>query len=314
MNTKLKGTLYGIISAISYGTNPLGALSLYEKGINTNSVLIYRFSIAAILLACLMLIQKKSFRIKKKELFILGVSGIIFSISSITLFSAFHYMDAGIASTILFVYPVMVAIIMAVFFKEKVSVITALSILLALGGIALLYKNEGGGTLNTVGVLLVMGSSLSYAIYIIIINKSALRMSAVKLTFYVLLFGILTITVHSFSSESNHIQLLTTPSMWMWATMLALFPTIISLITMVKAVHIIGSTPTAIMGALEPLTAVIIGVAVFGEAFTMRSATGMLMVLIAVMLIIIGKAFKPEVLISKANDAKLAVKKHFKRK
>lgn len=313
MNTKLKGVIYGIISAISYGTNPLGALFLYNEGVNTNTVLFHRFFIAAIILGILTHVQKKSFSVTKKELLILGCLGILFGISSLSLFTSFHYMDAGIASTLLFVYPVMVAIIMAVFFKEKISLVTVLSILLALGGIALLYQNDGGTTLSMVGVILVMVSSLSYAIYIIIVNKSSLMMSSVKLTFYVLLFCMLTITIHSFTNENNHLQILTTPSMWMWAIMLALIPTIISLITMVKAVHIIGSTPTAIMGALEPLTAVIIGVTVFGELFTMRLGVGILMILFAVILIIAGKSFKPQRLIVSINDnAKRVLKKYFR--
>jgi len=313
MNTTLKGTIYGIVAAVSYGTNPLGALSLYGEGINANSVLFYRFSLAAIILGGLMLVQRKSLRVTRKELSILACLGILFGISSLSLFTSFHFIDAGIASTLLFIYPVMVAVIMAVFFREKISIVTFLSILLALGGIALLYQNDGGTPLNTVGVILVMLSSLTYAIYIIIVNKSSLLMSSVKLTFYVLLFCMLTITVHSFTDQNNHLQLLTTPFMWMWALMLALVPTIISLIMMVKAVHIIGSTPTAIMGALEPLTAVIIGVTIFGELFTMRLGTGILMILLAVILIIVGKTFKPKKIIVLIRDnVKREFKKHFR--
>ncbi len=292
MDAKFKGSIYGIIAAISYGTNPLGALSLYEAGINANSVLFYRFLLAAFFLGGLMFIQNKSFRVTRKELGILAGLGILFAASSLTLFLSFHYMDAGIASTILFVYPVIVTVIMAIFFKEKVSLITVLSILLAIGGIGLLYKGNNGSVLNATGVLLVMLSSLSYALYIVAVNKSSLRMSSIKLTFYVLLFCTLTIMVQSFFDSNNHLQLLTTSSMWMFAIMLALVPTVISLVFMVIAVRQIGSTPTAIMGALEPLTAVVIGITIFNEIFTLRLAVGIMMILIAVILIIIGKSIQ----------------------
>lgn len=312
MNPKLKGTIYGVISAISYGMNPLGALSLYREGVNANSVLFYRFFLAAIILGGIMLVQKKSFKISPKELPVLAGLGILFGISSLSLFTSFHYMDAGIASTLLFVYPIMVAVIMSIFFKEKISTTTALSILLALGGIILLYQNDGGTTLNTIGVILVMISSLSYAIYIVVVNETSLLMSSVKLTFYVLLFCLLTITIHSTLYNDSHIQLLTSPSMWMWAGMLALVPTIISLIMMVKAVHAIGSTTTAIMGALEPLTAVIIGVTIFGELFTMRLATGILLILCGVILIIAGKSIQPKRIISTVNYARHTLQRYFK--
>lgn len=314
MNVKLKGAIYGVVAAVSYGTNPLGALFLYQEGLNSNSVLFYRFSFAAIILAVLMVMQKKPFSVTKKELLILGVLGILFAISALSLFTSFHYMDAGVASTILFVYPVMVAVIMAVFFKERISVITILSISLALGGIGLLYKSGSGSTLSTVGISLVIVSSLSYALYIIVVNKSNLIMSSVKLTFYVLLFCILVITIHSFKGESNHLQLLSTPTMWLWAIVLALVPTIISLIFMVKAVHAIGSTPTAIMGALEPLTAVVIGITIFGEVFTMRLAIGILMILSAVVFIIVGKSFSPQKLRITINHVGHTLKKHIRLK
>lgn len=146
--------------------------------------------------------------------------------------------------------------------------------------------------LNAMGVLLVMLSSLSYALYIIIVNKSSLKMPTIKLTLYVLLFCTLTIIIQSFFDSDNHIQLLTTSSMWMFAIMLALVPTVISLVFMVMAVRLIGSTPTAIMGALEPLTAVFIGIMVFNEMFTLRLGAGIMMILIAVILIIIGKSIQ----------------------
>ena len=292
MDAKFKGSISLIIAAIIYCTNPLGALSLYEAVINSNSVLFYRFLLATFFLGGLMFIQNKSFRVTRKELGILAGLGILFAASSLTLFLSFHYMDAGIASTILFVYPVIVTVIMAIFFKEKTSLITVLSILLAIVGIGLLYKVNNGSVLNATGVSLVMLSSLSYALYIVAVNKSSLRMSSIKLTFYVLLFCTLTIVVQSFFDSNNHLQLLTTSSMWMFAIMLALVPTVISLVFMVIAVRQIGSTPTAIMGALEPLTAVVIGITIFNEIFTLRLAVGIMMILIAVILIIIGKSIQ----------------------
>lgn len=119
MSEKSKGTLCGIVAAVSYGMNPLGALSLYRAGINTNSVLFYRYALAAVLLAALLLVQKTSLRITRREFSVLGLLGVMFAVSSLTLFMSFHYMDAGIASTLLFVYPVMVAVIMAIFFRSE---------------------------------------------------------------------------------------------------------------------------------------------------------------------------------------------------
>lgn len=290
MNKTIRGSICGVVAAISYGTNPLGALNLYAEGMNPNSVMFYRYGLAVVILALIMLFRRKSFAVSWHEFRILAALGLLMAASSLTLYSSFNFMDAGIASTLLFVYPVMVAVMMAALFKEKVTTVTALSIMLALGGIALLYQGGDGAVLSTVGVILVMISSLTYAVYIIIVNKSSLRLSSVKLTFHVLLVGSLFIVAYSFVGENTQIEPLTTPSMLIYALVLALFPTVISLILMVIAVHDVGSTPTAVMGALEPITAVCIGVLVFGEQFTMRLATGILLILTAVILIIVGKS------------------------
>lgn len=292
MDAKLRGTVCGIAAAVFYGTNPLGAMNLYADGISTNSTLFYRFGIAVVMLGVMMAVQRKSFALTRRELVTLAILGVFMSTSSTTLYFSFNFMDVGIASTLLFVYPVMVAVIMATLFHEKVTAATVVAILLSLAGIALLNQTGNGTSLSLWGVTLVMLSSLTYAIYIVVVNKSSLRMSSVKLTFYVLLFGLFTIYGYTLAMGET-VQLLVTPKQWMYAAQLALMPTVLSLVLMVIAVHDIGSTPTAIMGAIEPITAVAIGVLVFGENFTPRLALGIVLILTAVLLIIGGKEMSP---------------------
>lgn len=292
MNSKVKGTIAGVVAAVCYGTNPLGAKFLYADGINTNTVLTHRFGIAMIILGIIMLVKKMSFKITKREFGILASLGVLFAASSMTLYSSFLHMDAGIASTLLFVYPMMVALIMTICFKEKLTWVTISSILLAFAGIFMLNGANGEGTLNAIGVILVMVSSLTYAIYIVIINRTQIKMSSIKLTFYVLLICVSCIIIHSFFKPETHLMLLTTPRQYGFALMLAIVPTIMSLVLMTISIRDIGSTPSAILGALEPLTAVMIGIFVFKEAFTLRLAGGIVLILSGVLLIILGKSPK----------------------
>ena len=288
-NNKTKGFILGAIAAASYGMNPLFTLPLYSAGMSVDTVLFYRYSLAVIVLGIMMKFQKQSFAIKRVDVLPLCIMGLLFAFSSLFLFMSYNYMDAGIASTILFVYPVLVAILMAVVFKEKVSPITMFSIALAFVGISMLCKSPGGQTLSLVGITFVFLSSLSYAIYIVGVNRSSLKdMPIAKLTFYVLLFGLSVYVVRlQFCTE---LQVIPTPMLWINAVSLAVFPTVISLVTMTKAIHYIGSTPTAILGALEPVTALFFGVLVFGEQLTPRIILGILMVITAVTLIIGGKS------------------------
>ena len=288
---KHKGIICGILAAICYGTNPLGALPLYEEGVNTSSVLFLRFSIATLILGVVMIANRKSFAVTRGELTTMASLGALMAVSSLTYYQSFRYMDAGIASTILFVYPVMVAVIMATFFREKVTATTITSIVLALAGIGLLYRGDAGISLSMTGVMLVMVSSLTYAVYIVIVNQSEIRMSIVKLTFYVLLICAMCLFAYSFTSSDLHLMLPPSPRAWFFACWLGLVPTVLSLLFMTIAVHEVGATPTAIMGALEPLTAVAIGVMMFGEAFTFRLCIGIVLILAAVLLIVAGKHF-----------------------
>ena len=284
---RTRGYVLGAVAAASYGMNPLFALPLYGAGLGADSVLFYRYALAVLMLGALMLVRRQSFALSRRDILPLAGMGVLFSVSSLTLVESYNRMDAGIASTLLFVYPVLVAVIMAVFFHERVTVSTVLSIVLACTGISLLYKGGDGTTLDLTGVLLVFLSSLSYAVYIVGINRSSLRnLPTEKLTFYCLIFGLLVYVVRLRGCAD--LQAIPTALLWVNAVSLALFPTIVSLVTMAGAIRRIGSTPTAILGALEPVTALFFGVAVFGEVFTLRIGTGVLLILVAVTLIIAG--------------------------
>lgn len=287
-NNKVKGFAAGIIAAVCYGTNPLGTLELYADGFNSGTVLTYRYLLAVVMFAVVMCFRRESFRIKWGHAIRLGFLGVIFSLSSATLYVSFHYMAAGIASTLLFVYPIMTAVMMTVFFHEKVTWTTAIAILLAVSGVGLLYQGDGSEKLSTAGFALVMTSSLLYATYIISVNRWEAPMSNVKFTFYILVFGLLTMVAFSHIS-GEPIQLLHTSKQWLCAAQLALLPTVLSLFFMTISINCIGSTPAAIMGALEPVTAVVIGVFVFGESFSFQLAVGILAILAGVTLVILGK-------------------------
>lgn len=290
MKRKTIGFINGTIAAASYGTNPLFALPLYARGLNVNSVLFYRYAIAVLIYALwLKFVKKMSFKITKKELLPIFALGVLYSISSITLFSSFQFIEAGVACTILFIYPVIVALIMSIFFKEKLTKTVIGSIFLTSIGILLLYKGKNGISLNINGIILVLFSALSYALYMIGINtiKPIQKINRAKLTFYVMTAG-LTVYIYNILTTTP-LQTLSTPSMWVFAIGLALFPTIISLETITISIKLIGSTTTAILGAIEPLTAIFFGIIFFNEQMTVRIASGVILILIGVFQIILNK-------------------------
>ena len=312
MNDKVKGYLLGAIAAATYGMNPLFALPLYKDGLSPDAVLFFRYLFAIPILAIMIRARGRNFSIERRDLFPLVIFGILFAFSSLTLFRSYTYMDAGIASTLLFVYPIMVALIMFIFFHEKVSLQTLFCIVMALGGIALLFKAEDGTTLSVKGTLLVMASALSYAIYIVGINNCRLKaMATIKVSFYVLLFGWVVIAVSSFASGGFHL-----PDkwyMWIYLLLLALLPTAISLLCTTSAIKLIGATPTAILGALEPVTALIFGVTIFHEVITPRDMMGIILIIAAVSIVVAGGSISSTLVRFRKMFPKLSLKKSDKK-
>lgn len=288
MNKKLIGILCAIGAAVCYGTNPL-ARFLYAEGMNIPSVLFYRFGLAWVIVAVVMMFRKESLRVNRREFLTLSALGVLFILSSTTLYTSFNLMPSGIASTILFTYPIMTAAIMTLVFRERLTLLTVVAIALSLVGVALLSFNDDGTTFSILGIVLVLISALTYALYIIVVDKSPLQMSSFKINFYVLFYCALGNVVYALVS-GQPLMLPPSPTAWFWVSWLAVVPAIMALVMMVYAAKYLGSTPTAILGALEPMTAVLIGVFVFAEPFSLRLSLGIVLILSAVTMVVLSKA------------------------
>lgn len=282
-----KGYFSGIIAAICYGMNPLFALPVYAHGFSVNSVLFYRYLFATIIYGLLLRVFKHiSLKITFKEFIVLLILGVIFAYTDIFIFEAFRYIDSGLACTMLFVYPLMVALISRLLFKEKMPSITWLALTLVIGGVCFLYNGKIGTTLSIRGIVYVFSGALSYAIYMISIEhvKIIKNIKQEKLIFYVMLFGLSVYMCNlRFFTELQPLN-----NWFSFACIfgLALFPTIISLKTITYAIKYIGATKTAILGALEPLTALFFGALLFNETITLKIIIGITLILTGVIFVI----------------------------
>ncbi|WP_288308062.1 DMT family transporter [uncultured Muribaculum sp.] len=287
LSNKAKGYILGAIAAATYGMNPLFALPLYADGMDADSVLFFRYMMAIPVMGLLLRIRGHSFSLASGRLAELAVLGVVVALSSLLLFLSYNYMDSGVASTLLFVYPVMVALIMAFRYGERLPPVTVVCIAVTLVGIMMLNRTAAGAGLSATGIWMVMLSSAAYAVYIVAINRPRFRdIPTLKVIFYVLLFGVSVFAVRILFNGT-----LTLPSQWyMWGCLLALalLPTAVSFFCTTLSIQYIGPTPTAILGALEPVVAIFVAVAVFGDILTPRQVAGMVLILSAVTVIIAG--------------------------
>ena len=284
--SEIKGYLLAALAAAAYGTNPAFAVPLYAEGMNPNSVLLFRYVMGLPILAVILVVRRTGFRLAKDEVGPTAILGILMSLSSLGLFESYKYMNSGVASTLLFVYPVMVAVMMIFFFHEKFRMTVALCLLIMAAGLMLLMKPSGGETLSAFGCLLVMLSALTYALYIVFVNvsKTIKEIPTTKLLFYVLVWGCLVFLI--MIPMGHSLTMPTAASGWLNLTALAVIPTVFSLACTTRAIQLIGSTPTAILGALEPVSAVVLSVAVLGQAITMREIAGGLLIVLATTIVI----------------------------
>lgn len=292
------GWIFAILSAAAYGTNPIFAKPLYNDGMNPDSVLLFRYVFAVIVMMLMMAYKGKktgnwteAFKVSRHNMPQLVLLGFLMALSSLTLFCSYNYIPVGIASTLLFVYPILTALIMTLCFHERLSWLVVVCLFIACGGIALLCPMEGDSISLSgdflIGFLIVMLSGLAYAIYLVGLNKTRLRnVASMPVTLYVLIFGTFLFIGRLFFSP---LTLPEHPIMWLNLLALGIFPTVVSLVCTAKAIQYIGSTYTALCGALEPVTAVALGVIILGETVSLRDLLGMLLIFLSVSLVVIRR-------------------------
>lgn len=292
----IRGYLLAAIAAAAYGTNPAFAVPLYEEGMNPNTVLLFRYLLGIPLLALLMWWRGVSFKLEKKAIGQTAILGILMAISSLTLFESYNYMNSGIASTLLFVYPVMVAVIMMFFFHEKNGPSLYICLVVMFVGLFLLVKPTDGITLSPFGCVLVMVSALTYALYIVFVNvsKRLRNIPTTKLLFYVLIWGSALFAVNigfgnPFTWPSSGYE-------WVNLTALAIIPTLLSLACTTAAIQIIGSTPTAILGSLEPVSAVLLSVFFLHQPISTLEIIGGCLIVVATLIVINDKTIDHTIL------------------
>lgn len=280
---RLAGYLAGFIAGVSYGTNPLFAKPLLESGVPVLVMLLFRYGISAAILAIWMLAKREQFRVIGNEIALLVLLGILFACSSLFLFFSYEFIPSGLATTLVYLYPVFVALIM-VFLRFFPSWQTWLSIIATFGGILLLSSPSTGASIRIPGIILAVASALSYAFYLVIVNRSKRikNVSEHTLTLYALLTGAFLFAAIRTLQGGSITEGINTASDWGNLIGLAIVPTMISLLTLAVSSRYIGPTKTSILGVFEPLTAILIGTLLFGEPLTMKMGIGVAVCISAV--------------------------------
>ncbi len=283
------GYVAGIVTGVTYGLNPLFAVPLMRQGVPVDTILFFRYFLAVLILGGCLLLRKESFRIDMHQARRLLVLGLLFTMSSLTLFEAYHYIPSGVATTIVFLYPVLVAVIM-IFLKVYPTWQVWISIIATFIGVLFLCKYDSSQALQWKGLALSFASALSYAMFIVVINRSRSvhRISNTLLTFYALLTGTVVFAIHSFMVQPSLLTGIQGASPWLNLIGLAVLPTIVSTATLAMSTRIIGATKASVLGVFEPVTAIMVGALAFGEKITINVIIGILLSVAAIVFMIVS--------------------------
>ena len=273
----------GIITGITYGLNPLFGMPLMNNGAAIESILFFRYAFAVVILGAFLWLTKQSFKITAKQAGVLLILGLLYTSSSICLFEAYNYIASGLATTLIFLYPVLVAIIM-VFLRVVPSWPVWLAIAATFGGVLVMTQGSSGEAIDPIGVMLSLGSALVYALFIVIINRSKAiaEISNTLLTFYALMVGAMVFLGMILLSDTTITAGIEGGSAWLNLVGLALLPTIVSTATLAIATRNIGATKASVLGVFEPITAILVGTLMFGEPLTTNIVVGICIAIVAV--------------------------------
>ena len=284
------GILYGLLSSAAFGLIPLFSLPLLRAGVSVQTALAYRFSIAALVLWPILRLRGERFALRGIDLCKLAALSVAYLVAVLFFFESFYHLPSGIAATIQFLYPVMVMLIMIAFFHERFYWSVGLAVVLALAGVALLSlaaPQTGAASVSFWGVCLGLLSGLANGLYMIGLQVARVpTVSGLVMTFYIMAFGALIAVADGLALGS--LQWLDTWPELGAAVLLALVTAVFSNLTLILAIQRIGSTLASVLGVMEPLTAVGVGVFVFSEPFTPPLAAGVALITGAVLLVMLG--------------------------
>lgn len=289
------GFFFSLLSSATFGLIPLFSLPLMAQGLSPATVLFYRFFIATVVLGILLLLRGERFYTSGRNLVKLAGMSLMYALAALLFMQAFKHLPSGVVATLHFSYPVMVMLIMIAFFHERFSAITGIAVTLAIAGVYLLSNGESAGGnatagaagMNMLGLTLALVSALCNSLYIVGIYTSRLtNITGLMLTFYVMAFGALCSLINSLAS--NSFQLLTSWRELMLAVLLALVTAVLSNFTLILAVQRIGSTLASVLGVMEPVTAVVVGILVFNEPFSLPLVMGIVLIASSVVLVMLG--------------------------
>ncbi len=275
-----KGKMYLCISAFIYGLAPILAKFAYDGGVNVITITFLRAALAIPVLVVILKADRISLKITRKELVqILLLATLGGALPILLLYISYNHISAGLATTLHFVYPILIIFASSVIYREKISKTTILSAIIVTIGIFMFADINSAA--DKIGIILAILSGVLYSFYVIYMDKSGLdKMQYSKFTFYLMLF--MSISVLLFGIATDSVSFAISSKSWAYSILISILITIFATPLFQVGVRYEGAATAGIISTVEPITTIILGAIFLGEAMQPSQYLGGALVIIGV--------------------------------
>lgn len=276
------GAIFVAISATGFGFLPIFAGLAYRYDANTVSVLAARFTIAALILWCIVFIKKINYRLsRQRTLYLILLGGIGYNSATAAYFSAFNLISASLVALVFYTNPIIVTILSYFFIKEEITKNKAAALAISTLGLVMIV-GFSLGNVNIKGIFIAMLAAFLYSIYIMIGDRAVEGLEPIIVTTYVTtgcaitvnLFGIFTDSLIKMSYYS-----------WLFSFMTAIFSTVVAILMFYEGMKRIGPSQVAIISTIEPVVTVVMAAIIFHDIMSLPQIVGGFLVIIGVIVL-----------------------------
>jgi drug/metabolite transporter (DMT)-like permease len=281
---KTKGLTFGILAGFIYGFTPILGKLTYLEGSNPISLTFYRNLLSIPFFFVMLKYNNVPLKVTKSQTKQLAILGLLASATALSLYGSYNYISVGMSTTIHYIYPVLVTAACIIIFGEKISRDKVVSLILSTMGITLFFE----GSINITGILIAFMSGVFFAGYLLFMDKSGLNtIYQFKITFYTAAFSSMYLFI--FGIISKNLVFTMTFKGWFFTVLVAVFVSFLANTFVALGVKYVGPTVTSIVGMLEPITSIVMGILFINEPVTLRNILACVLILLGVLIVSLSK-------------------------
>jgi drug/metabolite transporter (DMT)-like permease len=284
MNSRrTKGIVLILISALSFGWMPIFGVWAYgqsgEAGVNTQGLLLIRFSVAALVMLAVMLLRGAAWPRGRVLWGLIAMGALGYVGQAFCYFTALQYSSAALAALLLYLYPVIVTLACAVWLKERLSRRTMVALGLACVSLLLTIGRASGQSL---GIAFGLLGALIYSVYILAGSRLTPRAGALPAAAVVMIAAAISLWLSTLWHTPTWPH---SAQSWLATLAIALISTVVAIFTFLAGLDYLSASEASTLSTLEPLVSVLLAAVILGEQMSALQWLGGAGILLAALII-----------------------------